>query len=76
MAAARNLGVRIDPVVAVTRAGDFAAAFNTLRTARPDALDVFLDPITGQNRAQIIAFAADTLLPTIHGSGQAVRDGG
>ena len=76
IAAARTRGIEIGPVVEVTHGGDFAAAFKTLRDAKPDALDVFLDPITGQHRAQIIAFAAAAKLPTIYGGRQHVREGG
>ena len=62
--AARQLGVRLQPVAA-SDAGDLASAFATMAKARAEALLVFDDTMLSSHAARIAALAARNGLPTM-----------
>jgi hypothetical protein len=67
-----NIGVLM---VEVTRADDFEMAFAVLRSERPDALLVMVEPLIFVNRARVTDFAAGARLPTTYDIGTMVRAG-
>jgi putative ABC transport system substrate-binding protein len=73
--AARTFGINV-VVVEVSRTDDFPKAFAAIRSARPDALMVLVEPVIGSRRKQIIEFAAGSNLPAIYDWGTVARDGG
>jgi putative ABC transport system substrate-binding protein len=75
MEAGRRFDLRI-AVVEVVREAGFSNAFAMIRNIRPDGLLVLSDALIGENRAQVIAFAASARLPACYGQARNVRDGG
>ena len=73
--AARSFGISVI-VVEVSRTDDFPKAFAAIRSARPDALMVLVEPMIGGSRKQIVEFAAGSRLPAIYDFGGVARDGG
>jgi putative tryptophan/tyrosine transport system substrate-binding protein len=63
-------------VAEVTRVEDFPYAFALIRDMRPDALLVMLDPLVGEHRLEVIAFAASARLPASYDIPSIARDGG
>jgi putative tryptophan/tyrosine transport system substrate-binding protein len=63
--AARSLGLRIR-VVQVREPKEFGDAFATMKSERAPALLVIADPLVGDNRDRIVAFAAANRLPAIY----------
>jgi putative ABC transport system substrate-binding protein len=55
---------------------DFDGAFESARRQRPDALIEIEDPLTNSLHKRIIEFAAAEQLPSLHGVGEEVEDGG
>jgi putative ABC transport system substrate-binding protein len=73
--AARILQVEVQPI-SVREAKDFAAAFVTMTSRRPDAIFLVSDVFTRANRKQVIEFAAAHRIPAMYEYGAYVRDGG
>ena len=73
--AATKLGVALHPVE-VRRVEDFDAAFAAAARAKAEALVAFDDPLTFQNRRQIVDLAAKARLPTMYGFREFPDDGG
>ena len=73
--AARKLGVALHPVE-VRRPDDFEAAFAAAAQAKAEALVAFDDPLTFQNRRQIVDLAAKARLPAMYGFREFADDGG
>jgi putative tryptophan/tyrosine transport system substrate-binding protein len=63
-------------VAEVTRVEDFPYAFTMIRDMRPDALLVMLDPLMGEHRTEVIAFAASARLPASYDIPSMAREGG
>ena len=63
-------------VAEVARAEDFPNAFAMIREMRPDALLVMGDPLVGEHRAEVFAFAADARLPASYDLPDMARAGG
>ena len=74
-AAGQTLGVQVHSVE-VRSPGDFAGAFTTTRSLRPDALIVVEDPLTVSHRKLVTEFAADHRLPALYGLREFSVDGG
>lgn len=60
----------------VSRDEDFAAAYARVRDARVDALLVFVDPLIGKHRVEVLEFAAGLRLPVGSDNGDTTRAGG
>ena len=73
--AARSVGIDVT-VVEVARAENFAAAFASIRDARPDWLHVAGDPMLGSHRAEWVEFAMGAHLPVSSDAGETARVGG
>ena len=73
--AAPGLRVKLQSVAVRTDA-DVAAALVTLGRARPDALLVYPEFVTGRNRSKILEFAARHRLPAMYGFRESVDAGG
>jgi putative ABC transport system substrate-binding protein len=73
--AARRIGVDV-VFVPVTRNEDFPGVFATIRNARPDALLVFVEPLIGTHRSELVDFAAAARLPAVYDTGPMARAGG
>ena len=73
--AAQGLGISVE-VVEVARAEDFARAFTSIRTARPDWLHVAGDPMIGTHPMEWVGFAAGARLPVSSDAGETARVGG
>ncbi len=63
-------------VVEVVRVEDLPDAFAKIRSIQPDGLLVMGDPLIGEYRANVIAFAASTRLPASYDLPNWARDGG
>ncbi len=63
-AAARSLRVALESVE-VREANDFARAFTTTQTSRPDAMLVLADSLTVYHRVQIVEFLRTARLPAL-----------
>jgi putative ABC transport system substrate-binding protein len=75
MEAGRKFNLSI-AVAEVTRDKDFPNAFAMIRDMRPDALLVMADPVMGERRADVYAFAAGARLPASYDLPNMARDGG
>jgi len=73
--AARLLGVTLQPHELKDPA-DFPRALATTMRGRPDALSIFISPLTTAYRPIIVEFATKQRLPTIFGSKADVEAGG
>ena len=73
--AARILQVEVQ-AISVREPGDFAVAFSTMISRRPDAIFLVSDVFTRSNRKQVIEFAAAQRIPAMYESEFYVRDGG
>jgi len=73
--AARNLGVEVQ-ALGVRGPDDFAIAFSTMTSRRPDAIFMVADALTGMNRKRVIEFAATHRIPAMYEFSSYVRDGG
>jgi len=73
--AARILQVEVQPI-SVRETKDFAAAFATMTSRRPDAIFLVSDVFTRSNRKQVIEFAAARRIPAMYEYANYVRDGG
>jgi putative ABC transport system substrate-binding protein len=63
-------------VAEVTRDKDFPNAFAMIRELRPDALLVMADPVMGERRVDVFAFAAGARLPASYDLPNMAREGG
>ena len=75
MEAGRKLNLSI-AVAEVARVEDFPNAFAMIRDLRPDGLLVMTDPLIGEHRAEVIAFAANARLPANYDIPNLAREGG
>ena len=73
--AARVLRVDVQPL-GVREPNDFESAFAAMNRARPDAVFLVADVLTGLNRRQLIDYAAAHRIPAMYEFGSIVRDGG
>ena len=73
--AGRRFNVSI-AVAEVARAEDFPSAFAMIRNMRPDGLLVMTEPLIGEHRAKVIAFAASAHLPASYDQANMVRESG
>jgi putative ABC transport system substrate-binding protein len=73
--AGRRFNLRIG-VAEVARAEDFPHAFALIRDMRADGLLVMGDPLIGDHRAEVFAFAASARLPAAYDPPNMARDGG
>lgn len=73
--AARILQVEVQ-AISVREPDDFAVAFATMTSRRPDAIFLVSDVFTRSNRKQVIEFAAARRIPAMYEYGYYVRDGG
>jgi len=73
--AARGFGMGL-VVVEVSRDEDFAGAYVRIRDARADALLVFVEPLIGKHRFELLVFATGIRLPTGSDNGDTTRAGG
>jgi putative ABC transport system substrate-binding protein len=64
LAAARTMGLQIQPVNAVTRQ-DIDAAFSTLARARPDALFIGIDTLLTSRRVHVVNLTMRHAIPAI-----------
>ena len=74
-AEAKRLGIVVQSL-GVREPDDFAAAFETMRSERPDAIVMVTDVLTLLNRKRVYEFAAVHRIPAIFEHDQLVRDGG
>jgi putative tryptophan/tyrosine transport system substrate-binding protein len=72
--AAETLGIQLQSIE-VRSPDDFDSAFEALTRERPDALITVEDPLTVDQRKQIVDFAANHRLPAIHGLREFVQVG-
>ncbi len=63
-------------VAEVTRDKDFPNAFAMIRDMHPDALLVMADPVLGERRADVYAFAAGDRMPASYDQPNMAREGG
>ena len=75
LAAARALGLEL-MTFDVATGDEIASTLGRIGAARPDALLVAADPLTFQNRAEILRFAIESRLPAVYQLTQITRDGG
>ncbi len=75
MEAGRGFNLSV-AVAEVARAEDVPNAFAMIREMRPDALLVMGDPLIGEYRAEVFAFAAGARLPASYDLPGMARDGG
>ena len=75
LAAARALGLELT-TFDVTTGDEIVPTLGRIRATRPDALLVAADPLTFQNRAEILRFAIESRLPAVYQMTQMARDGG
>src|SRR2546429_1397529 len=75
MEAGRKFDLSI-AVAEVARVEDFPNAFAMIRDLRPDGLLVMTDPLIGEHRAEVIAFAASARLPANYDIPNLAREGG
>jgi len=75
MEAGRKFNLSI-AVAEVARVEDFPNAFAMIRDLRPDGLLVMTDPLIGEHRAEVIAFAASARLPANYDIPNLAREGG
>lgn len=73
--AARVLRVDVQ-ALGVREPNDFESAFAAMTRARPDAVFLVADALTGLNRRQVIDYAAAHRVPAMYEFGSLVRDGG
>ena len=73
--AARILQVEVQ-AISVREPADFAVAFATMTSRRPDAIFLVSDVFTRSNRKQVIEFAAAHRIPAMYEYSYYVRDGG
>jgi len=73
--ASKTLGIVLR-VVEVKSAQEFASAFKTLESERPDALYVIESPFNYVHRARIVEFANGLRLPVVYGSQEFAEAGG
>jgi putative tryptophan/tyrosine transport system substrate-binding protein len=73
--AARNLGVRVQPL-GVREPEDFNEAFAVMERDPPDAILMVSDALTALNRRRVYEFAAEHRLPATYERGSYVREGG
>jgi putative tryptophan/tyrosine transport system substrate-binding protein len=73
--AALKLGVALQPLE-VRGPEDFEAVFATATRGKAQALIVFDDELIGSHRSRIVALAANSRLPAIHGFREFPDDGG
>jgi putative tryptophan/tyrosine transport system substrate-binding protein len=73
--AARILQVEVQ-AIGVRKPDDFAVAFATITSRRPDAIFLVSDVFTRSNRKQVIEFAATRRIPAMYEYSYYVRDGG
>jgi len=69
--AARRADIRV-VVAEVTRVEDFDKAFGSLRDAKPEAIFVMMEPLIGQHRERVLAFAAANRLPASYDVGREI----
>jgi len=74
MEAGRRFNLSIS-VAEVARAEDFPNAFAMIRDVRPDTLLVMGDPLVGEHRTEVFAFAASERLPASHDLPNMAREG-
>ena len=75
MEAGRRFNLHI-AIAEVARIEDFKHAFALIRDMRADGLLVMGDPLIGDHRAEVFAFAASTRLPAIYDPPHMARYGG
>jgi putative ABC transport system substrate-binding protein len=75
MEAGRSFNLSI-AVAEVARAEDVPNAFAMIREMRPDAILVMGDPLIGEHRAEVLAFAASARLPASYDLPGMAREGG
>jgi putative tryptophan/tyrosine transport system substrate-binding protein len=75
MEAGRKFNLSI-AVAEVARVEDFPNAFAMIRDMQPDALLVMSDPLVGQHREEIFAFAATARVPASYDLPNMAREGG
>ena len=73
--AARILQVAVQ-AINLREPDDFAVAFTTMTSRRPDAIFLVADVLTGMNRKRVIEFAAAQGIPAMYEYSVYVRDGG
>ena len=73
--AARILQVAVQ-AISVSKPDDFAVAFATMTSRRPDAIFLVADGFTIRNRKRVIEFAAAQGIPAMYEYSVYVRDGG
>ena len=73
--AARILHVAVQ-AISVRKPDDFAVAFATMTSRRPDAIFLVADGFTIRNRKRVIEFAAAQGIPAMYEFSLYVRDGG
>ena len=73
--AARALRVDVQPL-GVREPDDFANAFASMTKARPDAIFIVADVLTGLNRKQLLNYAATHRIPAMYEFGSLVQEGG
>ena len=73
--AARILHVEVQ-AISVRKPDDFAVAFATMASRRPDAIFLVSDALTNLNRKRLIEFAAIHRIPAMYEFSIYVRDGG
>ena len=73
--AARGFGMGL-VVVEVSRDEHFAGAYARIREARADALLVFVEPLIGKHRFELLEFVTGIRLPTGSDNGDTTRAGG